>query len=41
MASWGLEGMDPSPEALGRINAFVDGDLSLEDFITAAKAATA
>ncbi|QZY52255.1 antitoxin VbhA family protein [Leucobacter tenebrionis] len=41
MASWALEGMEPSPEAVGRISAFVEGDLSLDEFIAEAKAAAA
>lgn len=39
MASWALEGMEPSPEAISRIRAFVNNELTRDEFIAAAKAA--
>lgn len=32
MASWGLEGMEPSAETLADIRALADGEISLEEF---------
>lgn len=37
MASWALEGMEPTPEVLARIRSYVDGDVTLEEAITQAK----
>jgi hypothetical protein len=38
MASWALEGMEPTPEVLARIRAYVNGDVSLDEAIARAKA---
>ncbi|MCI4659684.1 antitoxin VbhA family protein [Cryobacterium zhongshanensis] len=38
MASWSLEGMEPTPEVLARIRAYVNGEVSLEEAIARAKA---
>lgn len=39
MASWSLEGMTPTPDALARIRSFADGDVSIEATIADATAA--
>lgn len=38
MASWALEGMEPTPEVLTRIRSYVDGTVNLEDAIAQARA---
>jgi hypothetical protein len=38
MASWVLEDMLPTPEVLIRVRNYVDGDLTLDEVITQAKA---
>ncbi|MDF1477745.1 antitoxin VbhA family protein [Leifsonia sp. H3M29-4] len=38
MASWRLEGLEPTPEALERIRDYVEGRVSIEECIDAVKA---
>ena len=38
MASWALEGMEPTPEVLSRIRSYVNGEVTLDEAIAQAKA---
>jgi hypothetical protein len=38
MASWALEGMLPTPETLAHIRSYVDGEITLEEYIAQTKA---
>lgn len=38
MASWALEGMEPTPDVLSCICSYVNGEVTLDEAITQAKA---
>lgn len=38
MASWALSGMEPSRETVEDINAYIDGEMTLEEIIEKSKA---
>lgn len=38
MASWALEGMEPDPKTVEDINSYLDGGMTLEEFIEKSKA---
>ena len=33
MASWALEGLHPTPQAVENINAFVSGDVTMDEYL--------
>lgn len=38
MASWALEGMEPNRQTVEDINSYIDGRMTLEEFIAKSKA---
>lgn len=38
MASWALEGMEPDRETVADINSYLDGGMTLKEFIEKSKA---
>jgi hypothetical protein len=38
MASWALEGMEPTPDVRGRIRAYVEGKMTTAEYIAEARA---
>lgn len=38
MASWALSGLYPTPEILERINAYLRGDVTMDDYLDKLKA---